>query len=48
MSFLPGMTIETPALSEEKFTDGLNSTIVFMGTPKATDMECKVSFAVAA
>jgi hypothetical protein len=35
--------METPGISDEKFTDGLNSTIVLIGTPDVTEMDAKVS-----
>jgi hypothetical protein len=42
-SFWLGMTMEIPGISDEKFTDGLNSTIVLIGTPNAVEMDAKVS-----
>jgi hypothetical protein len=37
------MTMEIPRISDEKFTDGLNSTIVLIGTPNAAEMDAKAS-----
>ena len=35
--------MEIPELSDEKFTDGLNSTIVFIGMLNLAEMELMVS-----
>jgi hypothetical protein len=42
-AFWLGMTIEILGTSDEKFTDGLNSTIVLIGTPNAVEIDAKVS-----
>lgn len=38
-----GMTMDMPGTNDEKFTDGLNSTIMSIGTSNAAEMDDSVS-----